>query len=67
MKSSVAAAAQLGREHGFPGYLTQRADALEASGGPCSWDGLDRSRLTADQLAYLKPGGTPPLSCERSG
>ena len=50
-RTILAAAAQLGREHSFPGYLTQRADALEAAGGPCAWDGLDRSRLTVEQLA----------------
>jgi len=47
----LAAAAQLGRERGFPGYLAQTADELQAHGGPCQWDGLDRSRLTATQLA----------------
>jgi hypothetical protein len=50
-RTIVAAAGKLGRAREFPGYLRQRAEALEAAGGPCSWDGLDRSRLTAEQLA----------------
>ncbi len=47
----VAAAASLGRERGFPGYLTQRVRALEEAGGPCQWQGLDRSKLTTKQLS----------------
>jgi hypothetical protein len=51
VRAVLAAAAQLGQERAFPGYLSQRAKALVAAGGPCSWDGLDRSRLKAEQLA----------------
>jgi hypothetical protein len=47
----VAAAGALGRESAFPGYLTQRARELAAKGGPCRWDGMDRSQLTDPQLA----------------
>ncbi len=47
----LAAAGQLGREREFPGYLTKRAASLAADGGPCSWEGLRRAELTADQLA----------------
>jgi DNA-binding transcriptional ArsR family regulator len=35
-----AAAAALGRERAFPGYLKQRAESLQAAGGPCTWEGL---------------------------
>jgi hypothetical protein len=50
-RAILAAAGELGRAREFPGYLRQRAEALEAAGGPCSWDGLDRSRLTPAQLS----------------
>jgi hypothetical protein len=46
----LAAVSSLGRENAFPGYLTQRADEIQTNGGPCQWDGLDRSRLTHQQL-----------------
>jgi hypothetical protein len=46
----LAAAAELGRERAFPGYLAQRANELAEKGGPCEWEGLDRSRLTPKQL-----------------
>jgi hypothetical protein len=49
-RTILAAAHKLGRERGFPGYLAQRAEAIEESGGPCSWEGLDHSRLTIEQL-----------------
>lgn len=45
-----AAAARLGRERGFPGYLSQRVAELEDAGGVCRWQGLQRHALTADQL-----------------
>jgi hypothetical protein len=47
----LAAARALGRTREFPGYLSQRAAELEQQGGPCGWQGLDRSRLTREQLA----------------
>jgi hypothetical protein len=47
----LGAARQLGRERTFPGYLLQAADALREAGGPCAWEGLRRSALTAAQLA----------------
>jgi hypothetical protein len=47
----VAASGALGRERGFPGYLTQRAKELAEKGGPCRWEGMDRSQLTDPQLA----------------
>jgi phage replication O-like protein O len=47
----LAAAASLGREQEFPGYLKQRVAELKENGGPCQWGTLDRSRLTPDQLA----------------
>jgi hypothetical protein len=46
----LGAAAALGRERAFPGYLSQYATEFAEKGGPCSWEGLDRSRLTAAQL-----------------
>ena len=46
----LAAARDLGRTHDFPGLLKQRAAEIQARGGPCKWDGLDRSALTLAQL-----------------
>ena len=46
----IAAMAALGRDRAFPGYLQQRVATLAEAGGPCSWDGADRSRLTTTQL-----------------
>lgn len=46
-----AAVRELGREGAFPGYLKQRAEGIEANGGPCSWQGMDRSALTVKQLS----------------
>jgi len=47
----VDAARALGRERTFPGYLPQKVEELERSGGLCRWEGLDQSKLTDAQLA----------------
>ncbi len=46
----LAAVKRLGRDRDFPGYLKQRVQDLADKGGPCEWDGCDRSRLTPEQL-----------------
>jgi replicative DNA helicase len=46
----LAAARELGRERAFPGYMLQRAAALQEAGGPCRWKGLSHAALTVDQL-----------------
>jgi len=46
----LAASRQLGITREFPGYLKQRAASLEAAGGLCRHGGLDRAKLTREQL-----------------
>jgi hypothetical protein len=46
----LAAVTALGRDRAFPGYLKQRVELLAEQGGPCKWEGLNRSALTAKQL-----------------
>jgi hypothetical protein len=49
-RTILAAAADLARQRAFPGYLTQRADEILATGGPCAWEGTKRAALTVPQL-----------------
>lgn len=46
----LAAVHDLGRTGDFPGYLKQRLLELREQGGACAWPGLDRSKLTPEQL-----------------
>jgi hypothetical protein len=46
----LAACRDLGRTRDFPGLLKQRIAELVARGGPCDYEGLDRSRMTPAQL-----------------
>lgn len=56
-KIIVAAASDLGREGSFPGYLKQRATEIAANGGPCLNRGLDKSKLTIEELEECGCGG----------
>jgi hypothetical protein len=47
----LAACRDLGRNGEFPGLLKQRAQAISAGGGPCTWEQNDRAQLTLAQLA----------------
>lgn len=49
----LAAAAELGRQHGFGGLLKQTADYLIERGGPCMWDG----RRSGVDPRYLRECG----------
>lgn len=46
----LAACRDLGRNNEFPGLLKQRTQEINARGGPCENESLDRSRLTPTQL-----------------
>ena len=45
------AARSLAHDRAFPGLLKQRVTELREQGGFCHWGGLNRSRLTAEQLS----------------
>lgn len=47
----LTAARDLGRTRDFPGLLKQRVAEINAVGGYCRWEGLDRQALTPYQLS----------------
>lgn len=50
-RSILAACKESGSNREFPGYVAQRAKTIAADGGPCQWEALGRTNLTATQLA----------------
>lgn len=46
----LAACKDLGRKNEFPGYLQDRIRQIQDNGGPCKWEGLDRSQITPQRL-----------------